>query len=47
MIDYKEELLQHDPTLDLDSKTDFEIIDMFAKMKQKKYDEMMEEFSNK
>ena len=41
MIDYKEELLQHDPTLDLDSKSEFEIIDMFAKMKQQQYDGMM------
>ena len=47
MIDYKQELLQQDPTLDLDSKTDFEIIEKFAKMKQKQYDEMMKEVSNK
>ena len=47
MEDYKQELLQHDPTLELDSKTDFEIIDMFAKMKQKQYDEMVKQFPNK
>jgi len=46
-MNYKKELLSYDPTLDLDSKIELEIIDMFAKMKQKQYDQMMKEFPNK